>query len=385
MSNDPSSQPAEEPGRQLPKAFRTFQSLVVPSYRNFSIAMFLYFAAMQMITLIRPILAFDLSIDEAGVRSFWAFGITVAGNHLPSLVLSPYAGALADRMSMRIILQWCALAMAVSVGVLAVGVIMGFLEWWHVAIVSVMQGVVMTFITPTRRAIISELVPKSYLLNAVSLNTMNLNVNRVLMPAVAGFISDWFGIQWSLWLIGGVFIGALVLMFTVPLGYKEASAKTRSMAGAMGDGFRYALKESRIRNLLIIGFMATVFGQPLQHLLPMFQDVLLISDGQIGLLFTAMGIGALLGSSASASLGDYQKKGVLLVGFFMVLGVSILVFSFSNIYWLSLFLMLPLGFGHSGRTAVHLAALQSYTDPAMRGRVMALNNMQGGLMPVAII
>ncbi|MDA1035527.1 MAG: hypothetical protein O3B65_01445 [Chloroflexi bacterium] len=103
------------------------------------------------------------------------------------------------------------------------------------------------------------------------------------------------------------------------------------------------------------------------------------------MLATMMGIGALLGSTFAASLGDYKRKGLLLISFFTLLGVSIVAFSASSIYILSLILMFPVGLGHSGRTSIHLATLQTYVAPNMRGRVMALNSMQGGFLPISIL
>ena len=128
-----------------------------------------------------------------------------------------------------------------------------------------------------------------------------------------------------------------------------------------------------------------MFGQPFQNLLPLAQDFLQIEADGVGLLFTFYGFGSLLGSTTAASLGDFQRKGLLLVGFFMLFGAGVVAFAASNWYALSLLLMLPAGMGHSGRIVVHLAMLQTYSEPEMRGRVQALNAMMGGLMPLAIL
>ena len=363
---------------------RTFDSLEVPAYRNYFLAMFLYFGAMQMTQLARPWIAYQLSANDAGERSPFVLGITVAANFVPSLVLSPYAGALADRLSKRSILMIAAISMAFLAGVTALGLYAGFLQWWHVAIIGIFQGSVMTFITPTRRAIVADLVPDHFLMNAVALHTIELNINRTVMQAVAGISIDLIGAHWAYTMIAGMYLIGTVALFSVPRYGVGGKGRVRKGSGSVMEGIRYARTDKTIRGLLLIGIVGAVLGQPLQQLLVLFQDVLHVGATEIGFLATVWGLGSLFGSTIAASLGDFKRKGLLLIGFFSLLGFSIMVFSISSIYILSLFLMFPLGIGHSGRTTVHLATLQTYAPPDMRGRILALNAMQSGLQPLSI-
>lgn len=347
--------------------------------------MFLYFAAMQMTVLVRPWVAFDLSANDLGERSALVLGLTVAANNLPSLVLSPYAGALADRMSKRSILQVCALIMAVFAVVTAVGLASSWFAWWHVTIIGIGQGAVMTFITPTRRAIIGDLVAREHLLNATALHTMSMNVTRTVMPAAGGFIIVAAGAEWAYLSIAAMYVAGVSLLLFVPKIIPSDAARKRGMSGAVREGFQYAAKDRTIRSLLLIALMSTLFGQPLQHLLPLFADVLDITVDRVGLLFTFFGVGSLIGSTTAASLGNFKRKGLLLVSFLTVWGAAMMAFALSDIYVLSLFLLIPVGMGHSGRNTVNIATLQTYTDPEMRGRVMALNAMMSGFMPPAVL
>ena len=384
-TENPSPENPQETKRRRFPFLRTLDSLAIPAYRNYFGGMFFYFGAMQMTVLARPWLAFALSENDAGERSVMALGVTVAANHVPSLILSPWAGALADRMSKRNILIIAAFVMAAFALLIAGGLIADILSWWHIAIIGVGQGAVMTFITPTRRAIVADLVDREYLLNATALHTVSQNLNRTIMPLMAGALIEFVGAEWAYVAIAGLYGGGILGLLTVPITTRAAPRRQRGMTGAVGDGFKYVAKEPVIRNLLLIGLVGSIFGQPIQQLLPMFQGVLDIGETQLGMLFTAMGIGSLLGSTTAASLGDFKRKGLLLIGFFTLLAAAIVAFSASSIFLLSLILMVPVGFGHSGRTAVHLATLQAYSDPEMRGRVMALNAMQGGFMPLSIL
>ena len=357
---------------------RTFDALTIPAYRKYFIAMLFFLGAMQATMLARPILAYDL----AG-RAPIVLGAVLAANNVPSLVLSPFAGALADRVSMRNILIVAAGLMAAFAGITAVGVVLGVLEWWHVMVIGVFQGSVMTFITPSRRAIIGGLVDERLLLNATGLHTMAHNATRTLLPLVAGVIFARAGPEWAYLLVVVLYVLALGLLFLTPV--RGAAAPRRRRSGSTLEGFRYVWQTSVLRTLLLVGFVVTVFGQPFQNLLPLAQDFLQIEADGVGLLFTFYGLGSLLGSTTAASLGDFQRKGLLLVGFFTLFGAGVVAFAASSWYVLSLLLMLPAGMGHSGRIVVHLAMLQTYSEPEMRGRVQALNAMMGGLMPLAIL
>ena len=370
-------EPAAPPRRRwLP---HTFDSLSLPAYRSYFIAMLFYFGAMQAMLLVRPVLAFDLA-DRAPI----VLGIVIATNNAPSLVLSPFAGALADKTSMRNILIVAGGLMALFAVISGAGVALGVLEWWHIAIIGVFQGSVMVFITPTRRAIIGGLVDEGHLLNATGLHTMSQNANRVVMPLIAGVLFARVGPEWAYVLVAGLYVVGMFLMLAVPV-YGTAGRSPRRRGGSPMDGVRYIRQEPILRNLILVGFVITVFGQPFQHLLPLSQDLLDIEADGVGLLFTFFGVGSLLGSTSAASLGDFRRKGLLLVGFFTLFGAGVVGFAFSNWYVVSLLLMLPIGVGHSGRTVVHLATLQTYTEPEMRGRVQALNAMIGGLIPVAVL
>ena len=380
MAEQPSppqdSAPGERPRRRWPG---TFDALSAPAYRSYFIAMLFFFGAMQATVLVRPVLAFDLA-DRAPI----VLGLVIASNNAPSLVLSPFAGALADRTSMRNILIVCGGLMSVFAGITAIGVAADAFAWWHVAIIGVFQGSVMVFITPTRRAIIGGLVDEGRLLNATGLHTMSQNANRVVMPLIAGILFARVGPEWAYALIIALYVVGMALMLAVPA-YGVAGRQSRRRGGSPMEGVRYIMAEPTLRTLILVGFVITVFGQPFQHLLPLAQDLLNIGADGVGLLFTFFGIGSLLGSTSAASLGDFRRKGLLLIGFFTLFGAGVVGFAFSPWYALSLLLMLPVGVGHSGRTVVHLATLQAYSDPEMRGRVQALNAMMGGLIPLAVL
>jgi MFS family permease len=244
----------------------------------------------------------------------------------------------------------------------------------------------MAFITPTRRAIIADLVDREHILNAVSLNTSTLNFSRIVAPAIGGFIIAFQGIGAGYAFIGIMYGFALLLMFRVPAIRPTGTVAGQSVLQDIGQGFAYIKREPLVANLIFLGLIATIFGMPIQQLLPLFtEDVLNVGPEGLGVLSSLIGVGAFAAAISSASLGDYRHKGRLLLMLTVMLGGAIILFSISKVYALSLLLGIPLGFSNSGRLAVNLAVLQAYSAPEMRGRVMALYNMQGGLAPAVIL
>ena len=359
---------------------RTFDSLALPPYRRYFTAMLFYFGAMQATVLVRPILAFELADRQPIV-----LGIAIAANNAPSLLLSPFAGALADKVSMRNILMVAAVLMALFAGITAVGVALDVVDWWHVTIIGVFQGSVMVFITPTRRAIIGGLVDESHLLNATGLHTMSQNANRVFLPLLAGFLFARYGAEWAYVLIVGMYLVAIVLMFAVPVRGAGAS-RSRRRSGSPLEGFRYVKQEPAIRNLLLVGLVITVFGQPFQHLLPLAQEFLMIEAGRHRPACSRSSAwGRCLGPRQRLRWGTSGARGCCSWGSSRCSAWALWDSRRRAGTCCRCCLMLPVGIGHSGRTVVHLATLQAYSDAEMRGRVQALNAMMGGLIPIAVL
>ncbi|MQG76801.1 MAG: MFS transporter [SAR202 cluster bacterium] len=375
----------ESPSPELQGARRgwlntTLSSLSIPQYRLFWMSMILLFAGDAMTQVARPWFVYS----ETG--SPILLGLTISATMLPLLVLSPVAGALADRFPKQRNLLVCIGSQVVINSIIAVDIWAGTVVWWHVLVAGVPQGVVMSFITPARRAIIADLVDQGHILNAVSLNTGTLNLSRMIAPAIGGFIIALLGIGAGYATISGLYVFALLLMLRVPSIRPEGRVLGESVVQAMGQGFVYVKRTPVVANLLFVGLIATIFGQPIQQLLPLFtEDVLDVGPEGLGVLSSLVGLGAFTAAMTSASLGDFRHKGWLLLLYTALMGAAIVLFSVSKVYALSLILGIPLGFGSSGRLSVNLAVLQAYSAPEMRGRVMALYNMQGGLMPAVIL
>lgn len=339
----------------------------------------LVFAGMQMNQMARLWFVYELT------KSPLLLGITAAGDAIPMLTLSLFGGALADRLPKRNIILVGQICLAIMALAIAVDVKLGAIAWWHLALAAAFQGAVMSFIMPSRQALISELVDRPQLLNAVSLSTAEMNLNRILAPALAGFLIAGIGIVAVFLVMAGMYATSFLVMLLLPA-TRPVRSERRTVLRDMGDTFGYIRHRPVLFQLLMAALVASLFGMPLQRLLPVFsEDVLKVGPSGLGLLLSLMGLGALIGSVLTASLGDYQKKGLLFLILTLVFGAFIVAFSFSPIYLLSLALMLPVGVGSSGRSTVNVTLLQAYVDDSFRGRVMSLYMMEHGLQPLGLL
>ena len=264
---------------------------------------------------------------------------------------------------------------------LAVLTLTGAIRVWQIVALALFQGLVNAFDVPIRQSMTVEMVGKADLRHAISLNSMMFNLARILGPALGGLLIATVGVGWCFG-IDGVSYAAVLLglgLMHFPLRAVRAHADAFK---AIGHGFAYAWRTREIRASLVLIALCSAFGAACLSLLPAFaRDVLHQGSAGLGLLYSAVGLGALLGAYTLARVADRHLLGtpvVAALGF----GVSLILFSQSHWFALSLVLLLPSAFclmllGGSTNTIIQLVSRED-----MRGRVVALYAMAFmGMMP----
>ena len=262
-----------------------------------------------------------------------------------------------------------------------------------VVLLAFCSGTVLSFDQPTRSSLIPMLVPRKDLMNAISLQSTVFNGAAVLGPALAGITIGLLGSAGHLigmtgsltgyagnFLLNGIsFFGVLFVLYFISVP-QEAIEQGTEKRGPMLDSIRAALGAVRRDPALpwvLSGYGALLFFGPSNTLiLPIFAtQILHLNAFQLGLLFSAAGLGTLTGALTIASLGDFKYKGLLLlVSFFLWTG-SLMVFAFSHVLWLSLLALLLFGISQNGVGATVITLAQLRVAPQMRGRVMSLNTL----------
>jgi MFS family permease len=366
---------------------RTFEALRDANFRWFFAAMFGNFAAMNMQMFIRGWLVYELT------GSFEALGIMSLANGVSGVLLAPVGGVLADRVRQK--KHVVQIGQALNMGtVLAVGSLIAFelLVFEHLVIAAVVQGAVMNAMMPARQALTPDVVGMERLMNAVALNTSGMNAARLLMPGLAGWMVGALGdgesiaaAQYVYWVMAALYGWSILGLLRVRVDDRAVPVGGHPPPlGELASGFVYIWRTPVIRMLLGWNFLMVLCSMTYFMLLPGFaKEVLDAGPGRLGILTSISGVGSLIGSLVIASLPN-RKRGLRLLQSAVLLGVSLIAFSFSTSYWLSTAILVVVGLGQAGRMSLSNVLIQSYVDDDYRGRVMSVYMLEWALTSFGI-
>lgn len=287
----------------------------------------------------------------------------------PTLLLSPIAGSLADKVSKRTIMNCAAVLMGIDTLVLATLVLTDTVQLWHVFVLAGLDGVAVAFDGPARQAFVSEVVPLSMLTNAISLNSASFNGARLLGPGIAGFLIA--AVDTGPVLLLNVLSFAALIISLSMLKKSELHPSRAKGKGGLKEAIRYVGDRTDLKLLLFIAFMFGTFGfnGAISNAV-MATEAFHKGPGEYGLLGSWMGLGALAGALAAARRPRPRLRYVLeaMAGFAIVMCISAIVPS----YWMFAVLLIAVGYCSITCIISANALVQTSTDPAMRGRVMSL-------------
>jgi MFS family permease len=312
-------------------------------------------------------------------------GILVLARAIPLILVTPLAGAVADKIQKKSIIQITGALNLVVALFVAFSLTSGLLSaehagsYWILIAVSFLDGVLMSFKGPASDAIIVEVVGPQMITSAVAVNQVGQNTFRLIAPAIAGFMIDSLGFEFVYYTMAVLYLASVVFMFWVPRSLQVIKTRVDLFRDTR-DVWNYMLKERNIMFILITVLAIVFFAMPYQQLLPIFTETIFkVSATSLGLLQSVMSVGSVLGSVAIASMGSNKKRGTLLLVSGLILGISLTVFAFTNTWWIAMVAMAVIGLGQSGRMSLPVALLQSYVKPEFRGRVMSFYGIELGL------
>jgi MFS family permease len=310
-------------------------------------------------------------------NSAFLLGLVGFAGQIPTFLLAPFAGVLADRHNRhRILILTQTLAM-IQAMVLSFLVLFHLIEIWHVIVLSIVLGIINAFDMPTRQSFMVEMVEeKKDLGNAIALNSSMVNSARLLGPSAAGILIAALG-EGTCFLINAIsYMAVIVSLFLMKIEKKKVKPRNSKVWPELKEGFRYASNFAPIRDILMIFALVNLVGMPYMVLMPVFaKDVLHGGPSALGFLMGSTGLGALGGALYLAS-----KKSVLGLGknipiAAITFGLALIIFSFSRLLFFSLGLMLLAGIGQMILMASSNTLLQTLVDDDKRGRVMSFYTM----------
>jgi MFS family permease len=304
-------------------------------------------------------------------------GLVTFAGQVPGLLLSPLGGALADRVERRRILLVTQTAAMLLAFALAALVLAGVVAAWHLFVFAALLGVVNAFDLPARQSFIVDLVGTRDLMNAVALNSSALNIARLAGPALAGLLVATVGEGWCFFGNGlsfsAVILSLILMRVTAPAREKT---QARPVVAHIREGFEFVARTAPVRGVLALFGLATLMGMPYAVLMPVFADgVLGAGPGGQGLLMTAAGVGALLGTLCLITRREIRRLASWMAASAAAFGVSLVIFSLSESLWLSAALIVPVGFTMMLLMGASNTLVQAIVPNELRGRVMAAYTM----------
>jgi MFS family permease len=352
--------------------FRTFRAL---DYRDFRLLW--TGLAVSAVGTWMQIVALSLLVLEITHGSAVALGTVSLTQALTFLLFAAVGGSVADRFDKRrllLVTQSLMLAFAVLLGILT---LIGLIRFWVILLVAFASSAALSFDQPARNTLITSLVPKDHLMNAVSLQSAVFNGASILGPALAGLSLSRIGYAGNFFLNAASFVAVLVALLLLRTHRGEA---IRKPGGRLLNSAREALQYVRRDEVLpsvVPAYAALLFFGPSAALaLPVFaKQVLHVGPTQLGVLFSAVGAGTVVGALILASLACTTDQSRLVFGSIALWTIALAVFGWSASLRVSVPALFVLGAAQNIAGATTITLLQMRVPVEMRGRAMSLNTL----------
>lgn len=304
-------------------------------------------------------------------------GVVGFAGQIPMLILAPFAGVFVDRWDRHRLLVVTQVLSALQSLALAVLTMMKIINVTELIALQVVQGIINSFDTPARQAFVVEMVTdREDLPNAIALNSSMFNASRIVGPSIGGVLIAAVGEGWCFMADAISYIAVIISLLLMNVARVQRERGEETMFDELNVGVRYVAQSVPVRTLLILVAIVSTMGMPYAILMPAIAaDVLHGGPHTLGILMTASGAGALVGTFYLASRKTVIGLGKVIVAATVILSVGLIAFSLTKSLWVAL-LSLPLvGAGMMLQSASTNTILQTVVDEDLRGRVMAFYTM----------
>ena len=312
-----------------------------------------------------------LVLTQLTHHSASAVGGVMALQYGPQVLLLPLTGFAADHLDRRKLL----IATQAALGLLALGLglltVAGIVHLWQVYVFAFGLGCVAAFDAPARQTFVSELVGEADLSNAVALNSTSFNAARMIGPAAAGVLIAAVGSGWVFLINAVSFAAVLCSLSLLRVGELHRTSRAVRTSGSLADGFRYVWQRPDLKTILLMLFLIGTFGLNF----PIFISTMSVTvfhagASRYGLLTSIMAVGSVLGALLSARR-EKPRTSLLFAGP-ALFGLGLTLAALMPGYWLFGLALVVVGVSAQTLTTTANSTVQLSTEPAMRGRVMAI-------------
>ena len=305
-------------------------------------------------------------------------GVVGFSGQIPLLIVTPFAGVLADRLNKHKILLYTQGLSMVQAFILAALVLTNTIQVWEIIALSIILGIFDALDMPTRQSFMVEMVGdnRNDLGNAIAMNSSMVNGARLIGPAVAGILISAFGEGWCFLLNAISYVAVLYSLLKMELNHKPIASKKKETLKELKEGYQYAFGFKPIKSILLLLAVVSFMGTPIRILAPVFvKNILHGGADMFGFLMGASGFGAFTGAIFLMNRKSVLGLGRLIAYATSAFAIGLIAFALSQNIWLSMVFMFMTGIGMMIQLAGSNTMLQTIVDDDKRGRVMSFYAM----------
>ncbi len=305
--------------------------------------------------------------------SAWLLGLLGFSGQVPALLLAPFAGVWADRWNRHRTLKITQTLSMLQSFALAAVVLTGHGNVYNVVLLTMFQGVVNAIDMPARQAFLVEMVTaRADLTNAIALNSSMVNGARLIGPSIAGIVVAAAGEGYCFLIDGFSYLAVIASLFMMTCAANLSCAARKNIWAELKDGLSYIRHFSPIRSILMLLISVSLVGIPYSVLMPVFaSDVLHGGPHTLGFLTAAAGLGALISAIMLATRRTILGLQKLIATSAFIFGAGLITFGMSRWLWLSMPLILIVGFSMMQQVSASATIMQTIVEEDKRGRVMS--------------
>ena len=324
-------------------------------------------------------------------QSALALGLIGLVRFIPIIVFSLLGGVFADTHDRRRILLLTQSVMMFFAGALGLLTYCGWISVGLIYVIAALTSATMAFDAPARQALPPNLVPAEHLTNALSLNNVMRQTATIVGPGLAGFVIAWEGVAAVYWINALSFLAVLVGLVLMKTPTQQKQGTGRVTLSSLGEGIRFVRRSQILFSTMLLDFVSTFFASA-STLFPIFaHEILQVGPRGLGLLYSAQSVGAVVAGTGMSFIGDFRRKGRLILWALALYGAAIAFYGMSRWFVLSIFLLAVAGGADTFSAILRNTLRQLMTPDQLRGRISAVNmvfarggpqlgNMEAGLV-----
>jgi MFS family permease len=291
---------------------------------------------------------------------------------VPILALALFGGALADRIDRKRLLLITQASQVVTSLILGTLVATGTVQFWHIYVIGFVNSTLSAFDAPARNSFYPQLIPRVDFQNAVTLSSVIFRLSTLLGPAIAGILIATVGPSSPFFVNAASYFAIIFALLAIRTRFTATTGARPSLRSSAWGGIQYALKSPVLPLILATETALSIFGHNSALITIFAKDVLHVGPGGLGLLLSAVGAGAIVGTIVLVAVGEVRPKGAVMIAAGALYAVALLGFAVSTTFALSIAVLFVLGVADSGWGAMRNTIAQLATADAYRGRVMSM-------------